>query len=133
MNLLDAIPVLSDLVDRFVPEPGEAHRFKSELARLETDRFQSATERFSMVAGPVRLMLYLFAGYMGAAWLLPVFGVAVPPLPEEVLAVVRWTLAFAIPAEAASVNTIEVGPGGRWLRSPAAAGLFTTPKGGTQS
>lgn len=128
MNILQALPVISELVDRFVPEPGEANRFKSELERLETDRFESATERFSMVAGPVRLMLYLFAGYMGAVWLLPVFGITVPPLPGEVLDVVRWTLAFAIPTEAATVNSIEVGPGGKWLRSPATSGLFT--KGG---
>ncbi len=133
MNLLDAIPILSELVDRFIPEPGDADRFKAELARLETDRFQSATQRFSMVAGPVRLMLYLFAGYMGAVWLLPVCSITVPPLPEEILAVVRWTLAFAIPAEAASVNTIEVGPDGRWLRSPATAGILTRPRGGTRS
>lgn len=128
MNVLEALPVLSELVDRFVPEPGEANRFKAQLERIETDRFESATERFSMVAGPVRLMLYLFAGYMGAVWLLPVFGITVPPLPEDVLSVVRWALAFAIPTEAATVNSIEVGPGGRWLRSPSAPGFFK--KGG---
>lgn len=124
MNVLEALPILSDLVDRFVPEPAEADRFRAELRRLETDRFESATERFSMVAGPVRLMLYLFAGYMGACWLLPVFGVTVPPLPEEALSVVRWALAFAIPTEAATVNSIELGPGGRWLRSPSAPGFL---------
>ena len=126
MNLLEVIPGISDLLDKFIPDPEQKQNFINQAAQLDIQKMEAENERFSLMAGPLRLILYGLALYFFAIWLGPMFGLAVPTMPDEMYGVCKWILAFLIPSETFTANDIQVGS----FKSPSGHGLMTKTKGG---
>lgn len=121
MNLLELIPGISSLLDKFIPDPEQKQKFLNQAAQLDIQKMEAENERFSLMAGPLRLILYGLAFYFFAIWLGPMFGLTVPPMPEEMYGVCKWILAFLIPSETFTANDIQIGG----FHSPKGDGLMT--------
>jgi hypothetical protein len=124
MNLLELIPGISNLLDKFIPDPEQKQNFINQASQLEIQKMEAENERFSLMAGPLRLILYGLALYFFAVWLGPMFGFTVPPMPSEMYGVCKWILAFLIPSETFTVNDIQAGA----FRSPVGKGLMSMTK-----
>jgi len=126
MNLLELIPGISGLLDKFIPDPEQKQKFINQASQLEIQKMEAENERFSLMAGPLRLILYGLALYFFAIWLGPLFGFVAPQMPDEMYGVCKWILAFLIPSETFTQNDIQVGT----FKSPAGKGLMSKNKGG---
>lgn len=124
MNLLSLIPGLMPLIDKFIPDPEQKQAFLNQAEGLRIQRMEAENERFSLMAGPLRLMLYGLAAYFFAIWLGPMFHITVPPLPAEMYSTCKWILGFLIPSETFSNNDIQIGS----FKSPIGAGLMNISK-----
>ena len=106
MNVLQLIPGIGDLIEKFVPDPDKKQELKLELAKLETQetvaRMNALQAMFSnksiFVSGAIPALIWVFVlslvnNYILLPWARG-FGLSVPdiPLPESVVALVGATI-----------------------------------------
>lgn len=121
MNILQLVPGIMPLLDKFIPDPEQKQKMLAEMQSLRIQQMEAENDRVAMFSGPLTLMLYGLAVYFYIVWIGPLFGVSVPPMPDEMYSTCKWILAFLIPSETFNQTEINFGS----FHSPAGKGIAT--------
>lgn len=131
-GLIDIAGTATDIARMFFGDKTADNEHDFELKKAQIADMLSArtetTERMKTFYGPLSIILYAYAIYLVAAWVLPVFGHEVPPMSQELASIAR-TLIVGIVAESITTgNDIQLGENGKWLKSPAGKSLLQAAK-----
>lgn len=128
MDILGISNAVEGVLDKFIPDADAREKAKLEIKRMELDQAAQTTERMALFAGPLNLILYCYAFYLVAMWVLPIIGYGVPELTPEIAGIAKTLIVGVVFEDAFTSNDIQIGQNGSILNSPAGKGILKTLK-----
>src|SRR6056297_3512803 len=117
MDIMGIGNAVDGILDKFIPDADAREKAKLEIKKLEMEKATQTTERMALFAGPLNLILYCYAFYLVATWLLPIIGYNVPQMTPEIASIAKTLIVGVVFEDAFTSNDIQVGQNGSLFNS----------------